>query len=76
MESLHEAYFGMIYSIVRKQNAILLKDIARREKLVLTKIYKEFLPTKRKFQTFITHHCPPDPLNRVPLNHVGESGSA
>lgn len=56
MESFHEAYFGMIYAIVRKQNAILLKDIAQREKLPMTKLYKEFLPTKRKYLAFLEQH--------------------
>lgn len=56
MEQFHETYFGMIYSIVRKQNALLLKDIAKREKLSQTKLYKEFLPTKRDYRQFIMNH--------------------
>jgi hypothetical protein len=76
MDPIHEIYFGMIYSIVRKQNALLLKDIAKREKLSQTKLYKEFLPTKKQYHQFIMHHCPPSPSNTEPPSPVVGSDSA
>lgn len=53
---ISEAFFLILFNIVRSQNEMLLREIAIREELDIRQLLKEFTPTKKHFREFIRQH--------------------
>lgn len=53
---LPDAMFAMLYRVVRKQNMILLAEIARRENLPVQEVMRLYLPSRAALKAFINHH--------------------
>jgi hypothetical protein len=51
----HEKYFEIIFSIIKKQNEILLKKIALQENIDGT-LLKEFIPSKKEYKKWLLSH--------------------
>ena len=51
-----EKYFIILYRLIRKQNEVLLKEIAKRENLSYNVLAKRFMPSHTALRQFLNHH--------------------
>lgn len=72
-----ETYFAIMYRVIRRQNEILLNEIAIRENLPRNVLMKTFLPSRTELKRFMSRkNHPPHPHHLPPPDHPREQTSA